>query len=373
MAPRKKDLPPATLALSVHNLSPNDVYELERELALITKAKACQENIQAQQIEITRLKNQKIAIEKKIKENKGGNRQGNTKKKEELSPEQVRKIEEEAVQAKKDTATAAEINKKIRAYEGAPKISCRIRHPGCVEAMNVSKILWPKAIAEEINRKNGTDIDFNELLDLEGGEFTQAYIPWWPYIKNGLPKIEAMKNSSGAWEARLVGDYGGEPDNRSGTTIGVGIDLGQFDQVGFEKMMKKWNVGELQISVDELDVIAEKIKPYYGKIGAEACAFLKANPLRLNEKETNFLDMVSQNAAVHDTLLKYDAWLKGHKGVNKIPFAELAKEKQTALLSHTYQYGTPLNDVMKIILGNDSVEIPNIRERDYLLKAIKRN
>ena len=77
-------------------------------------------------------------------------------------------------------------------------------------------------------------------------------------------------------------------------------------------MMKKWNTGVQQISADELKAIQEKITPYFEKIGGEACAFLRDNPLILTEKETHFLDMVSQNAAMQETLYKYNAWLKNH-------------------------------------------------------------
>lgn len=374
MAANKNAGPPATLAITVQNLPKDDRYELDRELALIAKAKACQETLELRNAEIAKLKSERAEIEKSIKDSKKEKSQFNRKNREQLNPEQIEKIEQSERQRRQDKISAAEINKKIMSYEGAPKVSCRIRHPGCVEMMNDSKIIWPKSIGDEINRRNRTNVDFNELLNLEGGELTQAYIPWWPYIENGSPVIEAMKNSSGNWEARLAGDYLGEPKNRSGVTIGVGIDLGQFDEIGFEKMMKKWNTGEHQISDDELKSIKEKIRPYFEKIGAEACGLLRSKPLSLSEKETNFLDMISQNAAMHDTLLKYSAWLKSHKNLPAVAFTDLTKEQQTALFSHTYQYGTPKNDMMRAILENDPDKIPKkIRERDYLFKAMSKD
>ncbi|NHZ43288.1 pesticin C-terminus-like muramidase [Massilia aquatica] len=373
MASKKIEQPPSTLARTVDNLPKADRYELDVEIALIAKAKTCQENMEIRKAEIVKLKSQKIELEKRINENKEKKSGSKSKKNRELSQEEIAKIEESEAQRRNDKVTAAEITKKLEIYEGMNKISCRIRHPGCVEMMNASKIIWPKSIGDEINKRNGTNIDFGQLLNLEGGELTQAYIPWWPYMKNGSPVIDAMKNSSGVWEPRLVGDYSGEPSNRSGVTIGVGVDLGQFDEAGFGRIMKKWNTGEHQISVDELQIINEKIKPYFEKIGAEACAFLRRNPLVLSEKETHFLDMVSQNAAVNDTLSKYNAWLKNHKNVNGIAFTELTKEQQTALLSHTYQHGTPKNDMLRAILENDASQIPKIRERDYLFKAMSKD
>lgn len=373
MASKKIEGPPSTLAITVENLPKYDQYELDNELALIAKAKACQENQEIKKAEIVKLKKEKIEVEKRIKEKKNKKSEIKSKKNMELSQDELAKIEESEAQRKKDKLAAAEINEKLKIFEGTPKVSCRLRHPGCVEMMNATKIIWPTSIGDEINGRNGTNIDFKELLNLEGGEFTQAYIPWWPYIKDGVPVIDAMKNSSGIWEARLAGDYGGEPKNRSGVTIGVGVDLGQFDEIGFERIMKKWNVGEHKISIDELQIIKEKIKPYFEKIGAEACAFLRGNPLVLSEKETHFLDMVSQNAAVNDALSKYNVWIKSHKNMSMIAFKELTKEQQTALLSHTYQYGTPLNDMFRAILENDPSQIPAIRERDYLFKAMNKD
>ncbi|NHZ83169.1 hypothetical protein F2P44_28420 [Massilia sp. CCM 8695] len=239
------------VSLVEENLPDYDKEELQRERDLIAQAEECKASEEVARKEIQRLNKEKKGLSKK----------------EDNYKEKVKNIEQ-----------------KIMHLQGVPDATCRVRHPGCVEMTSAKKIDFPKSIGNEINKRHGTKIDFTKLLELEGGEHTAAYIPWWAYVKNDKPVIRFYQNIREPDVPRLAGGYGGRPDNKSGTTVGVGVDLGQFSPDAFLRMMKKGNSGAHQITDEELLALHEKITPYFQLIGGDACRFLRKNPLTLNAR-----------------------------------------------------------------------------------------
>ncbi|ATQ73124.1 hypothetical protein CR152_00325 [Massilia violaceinigra] len=322
------------VSLVEENLPDYDKEELQKERDLIALSEECKASEEIAKREIQRLNKEKKILSKKEQNYK----------------EKVRNIEQ-----------------KIVHLQGIPDATCRVRHPGCVEVTNAKKIKFPKSIGDEINKRHGTKIDFSKLVELEGGEHTAAYIPWWAYVENDKPVIRFYPGIREPDVPRLAGGYGGRPDNKSGTTVGVGVDLGQFSPDAFLRMMKKGNGGAHQITDEELSALHEKIIPYFQLIGGDACRFLRKNPLILNERQTNFLDKISQDEALEKTISLYQYRIKNTKHTD---FVDLTVEQQTALLSHTYQYGTPTNDLLNAIWQGKRSLIPSIREREYLYKSM---
>lgn len=318
------------------NLPDYDKYELQQERNLVAKAKACQASANLAKLEIAKLKKQMGGLNKKDPNS---------------------------------NILAKEIKAKIEVQQGVLEVECKLNHPGCVPSNDSKKIIAPKSMGEEINRNNGTKIDFEKISVFEGGEHTVAYIPWWPYLEKDRPTIKFYPKTSAQGIPRLAGYYLGKPDNKSGTTIGIGVDLGQSLPDGFLRKMKSGNIGSQKISEKELSELFEKILPYFKKFGGEACKFLRENPLVLNAKESHFLNKIAHEDALKTAISKYNGFAKNNKGKN---FLSLTVEQQTALLSNSYQKGSPDADLIMSIIHESGKEIPlGLRERKYLLASME--
>ncbi|MFB9246099.1 hypothetical protein IV454_06300 [Massilia antarctica] len=331
---RKISSPPLPAKIE-ENLPEYDKYELQGQRDLIAQAKECAVSAKIAKVEIEKLNRQKAGLNKKSQDS---------------------------------TALSEEINKKIEIYNGAAIKKCHLYQPGCVPSTDSKKIISPKAMGEDLNKNYGTKIDFERLSIFEGGEHTVAYIPWWPYLKNDRPKIIFYKNTPSKNIPRLAGNYGGKPENRSGTTIGIGVDLGQASAEEFLKKMKKRNTGAQKISDAELIELHEKIKPYFQKFGGEACQFLREHPLTLNAKESHFLNKVAHDDALQKTISDYK-FIADKKGGKK--FTDLPVEQQTALFSNGYQQGTASPALINAIIHESRKEIPvKLREHAYLYASM---
>nr|WP_208296502.1 pesticin C-terminus-like muramidase [Massilia sp. CCM 8734] len=152
---------------------------------------------------------------------------------------------------------------------------------------------------------------------------------------------------------RLAGAKGKKPENRSGVTVGIGVDLGQDSPNGFLQKMKRRNTGTQKIPEEELIRLHEKITPYFQKFGGEACQFLRENPLVLTLDESHFLNKVAHGELLNKTIQDYSS-IATKKGAKK--FTELPTEQQTALLLDGYNRGTVSEDLINaVIRGNNSV------------------
>jgi Bacterial toxin homologue of phage lysozyme, C-term len=322
-------------ALTEANLPAYDKAEIAAERALRQDVKACAEAAKNAKTEIADLKKEQATLDKK-------------------SPDYKTK--------------AANISKKIKALSGIAKKTCKLKHPGCVPSINSSKVDMPKENTDAINKKFGTNIDFSKLAAWEGGAFTKAYIPWSPHMdKNENPTIMAMKSSDGTLGPRSKGDLHGQPKNKSGATVGVGVDLGQVSEGAYFDRLDAANKQNPTLTADELTALKTKIKPYLNKQGGEACKYLHDHPLTLSEKETNFLNQEAHEYILKGAKTNYEASAASVKDATK-KFTDLTSEQQTALMSNGYQYGSPRPDLVNSITKNTATP-SGYRESDYLAKA----
>ncbi|RSZ59186.1 hypothetical protein HF313_01925 [Massilia atriviolacea] len=325
-------------ALTEENLPAYDKAELASERALRAKVEECKVAAKAAKGEIEKLTAEKKALDPKAADFK---------------------------------AKSKEIGDKIKGLQGVAKKTCKLSHPGCVASDKSTRVPMPSSITDNINKDAGTNIDFDKLSAWEGGAYTQGYIPWWPHMKGDTPTIQAMSDSSGTVGPRIKGDLGGEAKNKSGATVGVGVDLGQSSAAGFGRVLDKSNKKADGLTEDELKALKAKIEPYFNKQGGEACKYLQDHPLNLTEKEINFLNKAAHEDALDTAKSSYANWVKENKEVNAKKFTELTREQQTALLSNGYQYGSPKKALIEAIVTGDRDKIPaKIRERDYLFNAM---
>lgn len=112
----------------------------------------------------------------------------------------------------------------------------------------------------------------------------------------------------------------GQVIGRSGPTIGVGVDLGEKDVAYFSA---------LGLS----PALIGRLAPYMGKRGAEALAFVNANPLELAADELTLLNEAVQDHELRQLAEKFDA--ASQVG----PFHRLPRDTQTAIASLYFQYG----------------------------------
>ena len=137
-----------------------------------------------------------------------------------------------------------------------------------------------------------SDIDFDFISKLEGGQRLDAYVP-------------AASNS------------------KSGVTVATGFDVGGRD----EKDLKALKLP---------DALIAKLEPYLGKTGKDAETFLKGQPLKIDKKEADLIDQVVKKK-VEDTLIPaYDGAIKKRGGTAK--FTDLIPEAQTVIASVHFQY-----------------------------------
>lgn len=324
-------------ALTEENLPAYDKAELASERALRAKVEECKEASKAAKGQIEKLNADKKALDPKAPDFK---------------------------------AKSKEIDGKIKGLQGVAKKTCKLSHAGCVASDKSTRVPMPASITDNINKAGGTDVDFDKLSAWEGGAYTQGYIPWWPHMKDDKPTIMAMSDSSGTVGPRIKGELGGAPKNKSGATVGVGVDLGQSTSTAYFRVLDRSNKKTDGLSEDELKALKEKIEPYFNKQGGEACKYLQDHPLNLSEKEINFLNKAAHEDALETAKSSYANWVKANKEVNAKKFTELTKEQQTALLSNGYQYGSPKSAMIEAIATGNRDKIPKTREHDYLFNSM---
>ncbi|MET0273565.1 MAG: pesticin C-terminus-like muramidase [Phenylobacterium sp.] len=109
--------------------------------------------------------------------------------------------------------------------------------------------------------------------------------------------------------------------DKSGPTIGIGVDLGGKDVAYLKSLGLDAN-------------LVTRLTPYLGKRGASALDFVEKNPLALSDPELNALNSAVQDQELNRLVAKYDA-------ASKIgPFRSLPKNTQTAIASLYFQHGT---------------------------------
>lgn len=177
---------------------------------------------------------------------------------------------------------------------------------------------------DDINKATGTTIDYDKLAEFEGGQATSAYVPWWPKgmkVKDGVITVDT---------SRVKGTQELAGDNKSGVTVGTGVDLGQQNKEEYFKRLKK--AGATQVLLDKLD-------PYMGLKRSAACRYLREHPLTLTltQEEVDLIDSEMQKEKINAVKIVFDDYsLK--KGYN-IKFDDLSEAERTVLMSRQYNKG----------------------------------
>lgn len=118
-------------------------------------------------------------------------------------------------------------------------------------------------------------------------------------------------------------------NNRSGVTIGVGVDLGQQAPEAYKDRLRNFGIKQ--------ELIA-KLEPYMGLIRGQAIEKLKEKPLSLSKQEMEQIVAEMKNEMPKDLVREYKdltADIKNHRD-----FKELAIEEQTILFSRKWQNGS---------------------------------
>ena len=121
---------------------------------------------------------------------------------------------------------------------------------------------------------------------------------------------------------------GNEDDvaNKSGVTIGSGVDLGQHD------------VKELQ-RMGVPDEIIEKLRPGLGITGPDAYKLWKSGVIKLDESEVRLVTDLAQKHHARKIVDEFNQISADNNGQEGIQFHELSSEMQTLITSIGYQYG----------------------------------
>jgi hypothetical protein len=155
----------------------------------------------------------------------------------------------------------------------------------CVPPDPKKKMTDPLAgIADNFNKVNGTKVDFAQLVKQEAA-YTGAYVPWWP-IPKGKTSVTLTQRYPRTDDTNKPVIQG---DSHSGTSIGVGVDLGPQNKEAYFRELDAANKKYGVLTDAELAAMKKTVDPYMGKMRAEACAYLAAHPLELTDKELQLL------------------------------------------------------------------------------------
>lgn len=221
----------------------------------------------------------------------------------------------------KHKAAAKNAEKKAKGKATKAKRGC----PACVpDDKSRRKNRVPQKYLDKLNETKGTKIDWEHVAKEEGGHQVKGYIPW----------AECLKN------------------NKSGVTVGTGVDIGQVGKDEYKRRINKFDSSKtgLEMSQKEKDDLYKKLDPYIGLKQKAACDYLKAHPLELTEKEADFLTMEAKNHHINKTMNDYASVNK--KNDKAKTFENLSKEEQSTLLSLEYNRGNLIKPPQKDVAVN---------------------
>lgn len=105
-------------------------------------------------------------------------------------------------------------------------------------------------------------------------------------------------------------------DNRSGVTIGVGVDLGQQAPEAYKDRLRNFGIKQ--------ELIA-KLEPYMGLIRGQAIEKLKEKPLSLSKQEVEQIVAEMKNEMLKDLIREYDRLtekIEGRREFKKLAIQE---------------------------------------------------
>lgn len=284
---------------------------------------------------------------------------------EEAQADQTRRDEEQArIDADWDDKTRKRPKKKPRPKTSVRKCKLEQGLIACVAADKDPQGVLSEDLGKAINTAAGTSVDLAKISEWEGGVHLNAYQPWFP---------DLTRNADGSYNATLSkdGTYLEGPmikavnkRNGSGVTIAKGVDLGPQGKVAFLADLDKLNKQTKLLTAEELERLKTKLGPYFGLRRAEACAYLRANPLSITQKEADLLNYRAGTEALERAK-------KAYFDRTDKKFSTLPAEAQTAILSRVYQSGQPPSDTVLDLLaaGNYATASTSFdagRERAYL-------
>lgn len=319
MAEAPKPVEPATLHSDDQEVL--DRFKAE-EKSRLEEIEACKEAKATAQRELVELKKQIAEDSAELKKDQS------TLKKDQksLSQEELEKrksdLEEKKKKIEQKNVKSKELNKSINRKCRSPLPNSR----NCVDKDPKAKMKDPLAnVADAINKENDTKIDFDALVGQEGA-YSGAYVPWWPIPKTSdtytMTTRYPRSDDPGGKTPVIAGDR-----NHSGVSIGVGIDLGDQDKKRYLDDLDNANKKFKTLTDAELGQLKKTIDPYFGKMRAEACAYLRKNPLNLSQKEMDLLHLRAANNAIK---------IAKNKNSN---FKDLSVSEQTEKFKKIYNFG----------------------------------
>jgi LysM repeat protein/GH24 family phage-related lysozyme (muramidase) len=129
--------------------------------------------------------------------------------------------------------------------------------------------------------------------------------------------FDFIKAREGYEKKMYVPKSKGKVLGKSGPTIASGFDLGQRNEADLAGLPP---------------ALVDKLKPYLGKKGVAADAYVKSNPLTLTTKEA---DQINKFAKKQEVDRLKDDW----ESASDVDFEDLTKEQATVVASVAFQYG----------------------------------
>ena len=150
----------------------------------------------------------------------------------------------------------------------------------------------------------------------------------------------------GALEGNRINGYipknkQGKILDKSGVTIGTGVDLGSKNAAYFSKLNKS---------------IRDKLSPYFGLKGTKAANKLKAQPLSLTKEEIIKINKITKESEFNQIKKR---WKSATKSAN-LPenFDDLPKWLATPVASVLFQYGNPAKKTPNFWRAVTSGDVP---------------
>ena len=242
-----------------------------------------------------------------------------------------------------------------------------------------------KYTKEDQIAKRGKDyklkIDYDEISKSEGGSYSKGYVPWGvqvkvleenvgtkekPSVRQIMTVVTDRKTDKHEKKSVLVGDQGpNKKGNRSGVTVGSGVDLGQKTDAEYRNGLAKVAKNKRFHTPEEATALSDKLKPYMGLTRTDACQYLRKHPLVLTDEDLDFMNYQSFMAHTDEVIRRYEE-ATGKK------WEDLSKEEQTAIFSYAYQQGSMDRDMSKAFANYDKekvlAKLAGRRELEYMKK-----
>ena len=266
--------------------------------------------------------------------------------------------------------------RKLAAKKRDLKQSLHIKCPSlktnlaCVPA-NKKSIRAPMTATQQtaLNNQYNTNIDLNKVLvDAEGGNYGDAYVPFRPDVKvdaNGDPVYTVDQNN------QVLGVKMTAGRDSSGITIGSAVDLGGKNKNAYFKDIDSANKKYGILSPAELESLKNKLSPYMGLRRARACQLLMNQRKNPNASDADKLENLSDDElALINSQSVEDHMDSTKRAYNRITnggnFSNLTAAQQTILFSENYQGSKLFHDTAQQYGSGNASYDPDGREHGWI-------